>query len=156
MQVRGRRQDGACPLCGRPSRRVHSRYQRLVKDLPIQARRVVVVLEARKFFCDDPGCSRRIFCERFPDVVEAYARRTRRLDEILTAMGLLVSANLASRLSRLLGFPTSGRTLLRCAHRFQPPQTQATMIGVDDFAFRRGHRTAPSSSTWRRGAPSRC
>ena len=89
VQVRGWRQDCACPLCGRPSRRVHSRYQRLVKDLPIQARRVVVVLEARKFFCDDPGCPRRIFCERFPDVVEAYARRTRRLDKIVTAMGLL-------------------------------------------------------------------
>lgn len=140
MRVRGRRQEGACPVCGDLSKRVHSRYQRWVKDLPVQGRRVVVVLEARKFFCDEPGCSRRIFCERFPEVVEAYARRTLRLEEIVTAMGLLVSANLASRLSRLLGFPTSGRTLLRCAHRYEPPQTEAMMIGVDDFAFRRGHQ----------------
>ena len=133
MQVRGRRATCACPLCGRPSRRVHSRYQRLVKDLPIQGQHVVVVLEARKFFCDEPGCSRRIFCERFPEVLAAYARRTRRLEEIVTAMGLLISATLASRLSRLLGFPTSGSTLLRCAHRFQPPETAAAMVGVDDL-----------------------
>ncbi len=58
----------------------------------------------------------------------------------MTVLGLLVSASLASRLSRLLGFPMSGSTLLRCAHRFQPVDTVAAMVGVDDFAFRRGHR----------------
>jgi transposase len=72
---------------------VHSRYQRWVKDLPIQDRHVVVVLEARKFFCENPGCSWRIVCERFPDVQEAYARRTLRLEQIVMAMGLLVSAD---------------------------------------------------------------
>jgi len=62
----------------------------MLRDLPIQGQHVVVVLEARKFFCENPGCSRRIFCERFPEVVEAYARRTARLEEIVTTMGLLV------------------------------------------------------------------
>ena len=53
------------------STRVHSRYQRHLKDLPIQGVRAVVVLEARKFFCDEPSCPRRIFCERFPGAVAA-------------------------------------------------------------------------------------
>ncbi len=74
-------------MCGRPSRRVHSRYSRAIADLPSR-HGAPVVFHARVrrfFFCDEPSCERGIFCERLPDVA-ARARETGRLEGALLAI----------------------------------------------------------------------
>jgi hypothetical protein len=43
---------------------IHSRYRRIVGDLPAQGRLVILRLVVRKFRCVRPDCPRRIFCER--------------------------------------------------------------------------------------------
>lgn len=50
-----------CPLCCAVSYRVHSRYERIVADLPVAGRRARLVLLARRFFCDELTCARRVF-----------------------------------------------------------------------------------------------
>jgi hypothetical protein len=70
---------GLCPLCSRPSGRIHSRYTRTLADLPWQGRIVRWCLEVRKFFCGTLGCPRRIFTEHLPDVADVRARKTTRL-----------------------------------------------------------------------------
>jgi len=47
-----------CPLCGAISTRVHSHYERSFQDLPIQGKKVVVIINNRKMFCDDSNCER--------------------------------------------------------------------------------------------------
>src|SRR3989442_14232483 len=42
----------ACPECGHPSHRPHSRYNRTLADLPWQGIAVRLRLRARRFFCD--------------------------------------------------------------------------------------------------------
>ena len=42
---------GSCPYCGHVSSQVHSRYFRTLQDMSILGERVVLHLEARKFFC---------------------------------------------------------------------------------------------------------
>ncbi len=120
------------------SQRVHARYARRVRDLPVQAERVIIRLQARKFLCDNPACSRRVFCERFGDVIRPFARMTDRFEAALQTMVLLTSAKVAERIGRALGYPGSASTLLRLAHRYQPPVVLAGEVGVDDFAFKRG------------------
>ena len=44
-------------------------------------------VRARRFFCDEASCERRIFCERLPEVA-ARARKTDRLEEALLAVAL--------------------------------------------------------------------
>lgn len=134
--------DGcAYPKCGVVSTWVHSRYQRRVRDLPVQGRRVIARLQARKFFCDNRACERRISCERFAPAIAPYARRTARFEAALTTLALSCSAMTAARLGAALGIPGSASTLLRCAHRYQPPTTCTSgAISVDDFAFARGRR----------------
>src|SRR5205085_11265672 len=73
-----RRRVVSCPLCGHASTRIHSRYRRTVADLPWHGLRVRLELRVRRFFCDLPGCQRRIFTERLPHTVAPYARRTAR------------------------------------------------------------------------------
>lgn len=77
-----------CPLCQSLTGRVHSRYERTLKDLPLDQFGLTLVLEVAKFFCLNEACRRRIFTERLPTIVAPWARRTRRYAEQLTALGL--------------------------------------------------------------------
>ena len=138
VELAGAARGCACPKCGVVSARVHARYLRQVRDLPVQGERLIVRVQARKFLCDNRFCARRIFCERFGSVVRPFARMTGRFEAALQTMALLVSAKAAERIGRALGYGASASTLLRCAHRYQPPAVLAGEIGVDDFAFKRG------------------
>lgn len=50
-----------CPLCGQLSNRVHNRYRRTLADLPCSGLAVSLEVQARKFFCGNVRCHRRIF-----------------------------------------------------------------------------------------------
>src|SRR5690348_16236480 len=93
-----------CPLCQCRSESVHSRYTRVVADLPWAGWGVRLELHVRRFFCQNPERKRRIFTERLPGVVAPYARRTARLADLLTligfAMGLEASPETLLRLVR--------------------------------------------------------
>ena len=41
-----------CPACQQPSARIHSRYQRMVADVPCAGRNVILALTLRKFVWD--------------------------------------------------------------------------------------------------------
>ena len=53
-----------CPLCGTSTTRVHSRYERILQDLPWGNLRVRLCVRVRRFFCLNSACPRRIFTER--------------------------------------------------------------------------------------------
>ena len=130
-----------CPLCDRPSGRVHSRYRRNLGDLPWQGCVVRWRLEVRKFFCDNANCRRHIFTERLPKVAAAYARNTVRLDAALTEIAFTGGGEAGSRLAGRLGMPISPDTLLRWIRRAPTPaEAMPQFIGVDDWAVRRGQR----------------
>lgn len=63
-----------CPDCGRFSDRVHDRYQRRLKDLPLAEQGVVIRLVVRRFVCGAADCPRRVFAEPFSRLAARYAR----------------------------------------------------------------------------------
>ncbi len=135
----------ACPNCGQPSGRVHSRYWRHVADLPWHGVSIRLQLRTRRFFCTNTGCQRRFFTERLPALVEPYARRTLQMQEALHLIGLALGGRAGARLIESLGLlaqqDTPRRdTLLRLVRK-QPFTMAPTprVLGVDDWAFRRGH-----------------
>lgn len=88
ITVRASGSVGLCPSCGTVSRRIHSRYQRRVTDLPLSGRVVELLVIARRFRCDAVLCGRQIFTERFADgILAPSARRTARLDAIVHHLG---------------------------------------------------------------------
>jgi transposase len=130
-----------CPVCGKQSARVHSRYTRTLADLPWQGVPVTVRLHVRRFFCDEAACERAIFAERVPGVAARYGRRTERLDDWLTHVSFALGGEAGARLLKDLGVLVSGDTLLhhiRSLH-LQDHKTPR-ILSVDDFAFRRGTR----------------
>lgn len=130
-----------CPICSQPANRVHSRYQRVVKDLPCFGQQSQIHLEIRRFFCDNAACPRKIFAERLPGVAESYARTTRRLHQTQIQLGMALGGEPACRFAQVLGMPCSADTLLRRIRSSSSPSpSDAHVVGVDDWAFRRGQR----------------
>jgi transposase len=131
--------EACCSACHAATRRIHSRYQRTLQDLPCSSYAVTLVLQVRKFFCINPTCERRIFTEQLPEVTTPWARRTCRLAQGLIAIGLALGGGAGTRLSQCIGYSISRNPLLQLISRLpSPPIVPPKALGVDDFAFRKG------------------
>ena len=129
-----------CPLCGRRAKRTHSWYERALADLPWGEHAVAVQFRVRKLFYDNAKCKRRIFTERLPGVAVPWARKTARLSDRLTAVGLALGGAAGARLGRSMGLATSRNTLLRLIRRAPLPlDATPAALGVDDWALRKRH-----------------
>jgi transposase len=128
-----------CPGCGRPSHHVHSRYNRTVRDLPLQNRQTVLSLTARKFFCRNTDCPRAVFCERLPDLAAPHAQSSPRLTDAHRAIAFALGGEPGARLAGTLAMTTSADTLLRRIKQtptVEPPAPR--VLGVDDWAMHKG------------------
>jgi len=96
-------------------------------------------VHVRKFFCRNPACPRVVFTERLPALLAPSSRRTQRLGGEQRQLALDQGGEAASRTATRQGMPVSPRTLLRLARRM-PVLEHPTpkILGVDDFAFRKG------------------
>jgi transposase len=141
VAVHARAATASCPLCRRRSRRVHSRYIRHLGDLPWQGRIGHLDLQIRRFRCSAPKCPRRIFAERLPEVALPRVRRTIRLAEAQRRIALHAGGEAGARLASRLAMPVSGDTLLRLIRVAPVPVVPSPrVIGIDDWAWRRGRR----------------
>jgi transposase len=130
-----------CPKCGTTSSSLHSHYTRTIQDLPVSGSSITWILHVRRFRCRKRKCSQHIFCERFTQGLNAYARTTNRVTALFETTSLHIGASPASSLIPDIGLISSPSTMLRRAHQaIVPDVIDATLkiIGVDDFAFQRG------------------
>lgn len=129
-----------CPVCNKRSSKIHSRYSRTLLDLPISGHLSKVKLKARKYFCDNRECPRKVFTERFDYEIKPYYRRMIRSNDLLLRMALELGGNTGSAISRYIGVPVSPSTILRVIKRLdiQPKAITSGVIGVDDWAFKKG------------------
>jgi transposase len=131
--------QASCPRCATAATRVHSRYGRRVADAPISGVPVVIELGVRRFFCDHPVCPKRTFAEQVSGLTSRYARRSPGLGRMLAAVGLALAGRAGARLGVQLGLLTGRSSLLRMICRLPDPQLGVVVVlGVDDFALRRG------------------
>src|SRR5499427_5517694 len=143
-----------CPDCHQPSDRIHSGYTRTLADLPWAMMPVELVLHVRRFFCDTSVCGRTTFTERLPTVAPLYARTTRRLSQSQALTGLALGGAAGARHLAHQGMPGSRNTVLRRvrglpAPAYPPPH----VVGIDDWAWRKGHRYGTIVVDLERGCP---
>jgi transposase len=105
---------------------------------------MIIMVTSRRFRCGSVGCPRRVFVERFPEIAPPHARRTNRLAEIQRHVCLALGSASGARLARRLGLSVSGSTLLRLVCRGASSRGKSApplrAIGIDDWAWKRGHR----------------
>jgi transposase len=141
LRLRTISRAAACSSCSTRSERVQSRYTRTLRDLPTSGRPVTLIVEVRRFVCSNHTCARKIFAERLPDLCRPYAQRTKRLQEALCRLGLAMGGQAAEDLSREQGMSGSRDTIIRLTRKSElPPPKEPRVVGLDDWALKRGRR----------------
>jgi transposase len=133
--------QAACPGCGAVSRRVHSRYERRLSDTATGGQEVMICLSVRRFFCPDAACKKTTFAEQVPGLTVRYGRRSASLTGALQAIALALGGRAGARLSARLAAGVSRTTLIRLIRALPDPAVARAprVLGVDEFALRRGH-----------------
>jgi transposase len=94
--VRSIRYAVNCPYCGKNTDKVHSLYLRKFRDLPIQEKKVEIVIDNRKFFCLNTECTKKTFAEAF-DCLPKMGRRSNRLTKAILNTATNLSSITASK-----------------------------------------------------------
>jgi transposase len=131
-----------CTYCGTTATHIHSHYQRRFSDLPVSGSPVKLLVEVRRFFCQNPSCSRKTFAEAFVSLAQRYAQRTNRFQSSLQELGIALGGEAGARLGARLGLPSSPASVLRLLRKIKLPASPspARKVGLDDWAYKRRRR----------------
>ncbi|HYU76733.1 MAG TPA: ISL3 family transposase [Ktedonobacteraceae bacterium] len=144
----------SCPSCGTASSRIQSRYTRTLRDLPSVGHPIRLVMHVRRFFCKKSTCAQKIFVERLPLLCHPHAQRTKRLQEALRQLGLTIGGQAGADVGGELGISGSRDTILRLLRQSeQLAQPEPHVIGLDDWAWKRGLRYGTLICDLERGVP---
>jgi transposase len=143
-----------CPDCRQPTERIHSSYPRTLADLPWATTPIELRLTVRRFFCRTCTCARQTFSERLPTIAPWYARTTTRLATAQAHTGLSLGGAAGARHLAHQGAPVSRNTLLRRVRSVpRPAGPEPEIIGIDDWAWRKGNRYGTIIVDLQRGCP---
>jgi len=130
-----------CPACGSFSARVHGGYSRTVADGAAGGRPVLIILRILRFLCTGPSCPKVTFAMQADGLTSRYCRRSMPLTQMLTGFGLELAGRAGARLAGRLGIAVHPSTILRLLAALPEREagTAPAILGIDDFALRKGH-----------------
>ncbi|MEU4235678.1 ISL3 family transposase, partial [Nonomuraea sp. NPDC026600] len=101
---------------------------------------VLVQMRVRRFFCDNTTCDKRTFAEQVPGLTSRHGRRAAGLALMLRTVALALGGRPGARHSARLACAVGRSTLLRLLRSLPDPQVATPrVLGVDEFAWRKGH-----------------
>jgi transposase len=105
-------------------------------------RPVVIRLVVQRFICANTDCETKTFTEQVPGLTLPYRRRSLALLGVLGHLAVALAGRAGARLAGLLCIAVHPSTLIRLVRALpEPERTSAPeLVGVDDFALRRGRR----------------
>lgn len=128
-----------CPRCGVVSWRVHGRYVRRLADAPVGGAPAVIELVVRRFKCLNPQCPAVTFAEQVEGLTSPHARYTPLLHTLLTAIAASLAGRPGARLAAALSIRVAKDKLLELLCGLpELPYASVRVLGVDDFALRKG------------------
>ena len=104
---------------------------------------MVICLAARRFRCLNAACPKVTFTEQVQGLTARFARRTPLLAASLTAVAAALGGRAGARLAGGLGIAAPARhTMIRLLLAVEEQDAAAAprVLGVDDFALRKGHK----------------
>src|ERR1700730_10485774 len=113
ISIVAKRKSGKCPSCCMISSKMHSYYQRSIMDLPMLGKETWISLKARKFFCTNNPCHKKIFPQRFEKHFIKGRKMTERVQDKILKVALHMGGNGGERICRLMNMPVSSSSLIR-------------------------------------------
>ena len=120
----------------------HGTYKRKLQDLPILGRTTYLIVNAYEYQCDNSSCDVTTFVENVDGFLNYYSRMTERCEDFICTLALETSCEGSARICRSMNLKTSGDSIIRLLTKryvAQPEVPCGSIIGVDDFAFKKRH-----------------
>jgi Transposase len=112
---------------------------RRLADSAVGGANVVIELVVRRFKCPNPACRAVTFAEQIAGLTSPHARYTPLVREQLTSIALALAGRAGVLLAGVLGLRVAKDTLLRLVRAApEEPAWKIRVLGVDDFALRKG------------------
>jgi len=140
IRMKSKTHSEHCPKCGKESERYHAVYTRTVQDLPIYQKNVILKIKAYKYDCENEKCEVKSYSEKYDEFIGKCGRMTDRLENFIRTLALETNCEGAAAICKELGIRTSGDTIIRILRKMVdvPAVECGEVIGVDDFAYRKG------------------
>lgn len=130
---------GVCPECNTLSEKINDRSYQPIRDLPILTKKVFLLIDKRRFKCDNPDCKRKTFTERL-ESVKARFKRTKRYDWYLYNRGRktpFASVYTEEGIHPLTFFRVWHREAEEYLKAIKHPKPYR-YLGMDEFATKKG------------------
>ncbi len=141
IELKSQKHSHICPNCGYEMSIYHATYKRRAQDLPILGKNVTLEITAYEYTCSNQRCDTRTFAEDYDGFLVRSGRMTVRLEDFIRMMALESNCEGAAAICREMGIRISGDTIINMLRKLadRPMPTCGESIGVDDFAYRKGH-----------------
>jgi transposase len=142
IKLKSQKHSHICRQCNEEMRSYHGTYIRTAQDLPILGKQVVLKITSYEYYCTNGDCPVISFVEDYEGFLGKSERMTRRCEELIKAIAYETSCEGASVICKKIGIKISGDTIIRMVKKAvdQRPAVQCSeIIGVDDFAYKKGH-----------------
>ena len=142
IYMKSKTPECTCPSCGTVARKLHATHHKKVQDLPVLGKRVMLDITLYEFQCNNTECESVSFTEVYHDFLNDYCYMTNRLVDLVCTLALETSCESSARILNSMNVKISGdtviRTLIKRFDRQSVPKC-GSVIGVDDFAFKKRH-----------------
>ncbi len=141
LHLHGKRKTAQCPECSKRSDSVHSSRRRRIQHLPCSGQTLWLVFSVRHWYCRNPVCSRKIFAESLAPFAGSHQQSSQALQNLQRQLGLIAGGEAGKRAATAVGLRCSADTLLRrVINTPGTKQSGAPHVGIDEWAWHRGHR----------------
>ena len=113
-----------------------------MQDLPILGKRVTLNMQIFDYQCTSSSCGSFAATETFDNFLSYNSRMTARLEDFICILAVETSCEACARIANTLNIKISGDTVIRLLTKKYSQQSAPTcgsIIGVDDFAFKKRH-----------------
>jgi transposase len=107
-------------------------------ERPVTGRRLEICLRVRRYFCDRTRCGRLTFVEQVGGLSECHRRSSLGLKRWLRAVAVELGGRAGERLCRSISVRAGRTQLLGLLEAPVVPTRAPRVLGVDEFAFRKG------------------